>query len=247
MVISDRLQAVKKTRVYEAIVEQLTALILEGEIKPGEKLPSERELCEQFGVGRNSVREATRSLESARLVETKQGEGTFVTAQPEALLPMISEKVSSDAESGIHHLFEARMVLEPQIAALAAERATAAELTMLEDTIQRQHDAIEGGRLGLREDTEFHLGLAEAAKNQFLHHLLSSLLNSLSEMRERSLRRDENVRFLSWEAHQKILDAVSDKDKNRAMAGMIGHLVEIEGSEVEAHLKLDHLAKLEAE
>ena len=66
-------------------------------------------------------------------------------------------------------------------------------------------------------------------------------------MRERSLRRDENVRFLSWEAHQKILDAVSDKDKNRAMAGMIGHLVEIEGSEVEAHLKLDHLSKLEAE
>ena len=75
MVIGDRLQAVKKTRVYEAIVEQLTALILEGEIKPGEKLPSERELCEQFGVGRNSVREATRSLESARLVETKQGGG----------------------------------------------------------------------------------------------------------------------------------------------------------------------------
>ena len=247
MVIGDRLQAVKKTRVYEAIVEQLTALILEGEIKPGEKLPSERELCEQFGVGRNSVREATRALESARLVETRQGEGTFVTAQPESLLPMISEKVSSDAESGIHHLFEARMVLEPQIAALAAERATDAELVMLEDTIQRQHNAIEGGGLGLGEDTQFHLGLAEAAKNQFLHHLLSSLLNSLSEMRERSLRRDENVRFRSWEAHQKILGAVSDKDKNRAMAGMIGHLVEIEGSEAEAHLKLDHLAKLESE
>ncbi len=245
MVIGDRLQAVKKTRVYEAIVAQLTSLILEGELKPGEKLPSERELCEQFGVGRNSVREATRSLESARLVETRQGEGTFVTAAPESMLPMISEKVSSDAANGMHDLFEARMVLEPQIAALAAERATDAELAMLEDAIRRQHDAIEGGGLGLQEDTQFHLGLAEAARNQFLHHLLNSLLNSLSEMRERSLR-DKSVRFRSWEAHRKILDAVSDKDRNRAMAGMISHLVEIEGNEIESHVKLEHLAELES-
>ena len=226
MVISDRLQAVKKTRVYEAIVDQLTSLILEGVIVPGEKLPSERELCEQFGVGRNSVREATRSLESARLVETRQGEGTFVTANPVSMVHVISDKVSSDAESGIHHLFEARMILEPQIAALAAERVTEAELEKLEDTLRRQHDEVEGGGLGLREDTEFHLGLAEAAKNQFLHHLLSSLLNSLIEIRERSLRRDESVRLRSWEAHQNILAAVSEKDRNRATAGMISHLVE---------------------
>ena len=77
--------------------------------------------------GRNSVREATRSLESARLVETKQGEGTFVTAHPESMIRMISEKVSSDAEGGMHHIFEARMVLEPQIAGLAAERVTSVE------------------------------------------------------------------------------------------------------------------------
>ena len=232
MAISDRLQTVKKTRVYEAIVAQLTSLILEGEIKPGEKLPSERELCEQFGVGRNSVREATRSLESARLVETRQGEGTFVTAHPESMVHVISAKVTSDAESGINHLFEARMVLEPQIAALAAERATPAELEELEDSLRRQHGAVEGGGLGLEEDTQFHLGLAEAAKNQFLHHLLSSLLNSLSEMRERSLGRDESARFRSWEAHQKILDAVNNKDQNKALAGMISHLVDIKGSEV---------------
>ena len=226
MPIAGRLQTVKKTRVYEAIVEQLTSLILEGEIKTGDKLPSERELCEQFGVGRNSVREATRSLESARLVETKQGEGTFVTAHPESMIRMISEKVSSDTESGMHHIFEARMVLEPQIVGLAAERVTSVELEKLEDTLRRQLYEVEGGGLGLREDTQFHLGLAEAAKNQFLHHLLSSLLNSLSEMRERSLRRDESVRLRSWEAHQQILDALLTKDRNKAIAAMISHLVE---------------------
>lgn len=230
MAINPKLQAVKKTRVYEAIVAQLTSLILEGDLRPGEKLPSERELCEQFGVGRNSVREATRSLESARLVETRQGEGTFVTARPESLVPMISEKVSSSTESGIHHLFEARRVLEPQITALAAERATVEEVRGLERTLERQHAEIAGGGLGLEEDTRFHLGLAEAAKNKFLHHLLSSLLNSLSEMRARSLR-DKNARFHSWQAHRQILDAVLASDKNRAIAEMISHLVEAEGAE----------------
>ncbi len=245
MAIAGRLHTVKKTRVYEAIVEQLTALILEGEIMPGDKLPSERELCEQFGVGRNSVREATRSLESAKLVETRQGEGTFVTANPISMIPMISEIVSSDQESGIHHIFEARMVLEPQITALAAERVTVAEVKGLQNILRDQHDEIESGGLGLKQDTQFHLGLAEAAKNQFLHHLLNSLLNSLSGMRERSLR-DKSVRFRSWEAHQKILDAVLNKDKNRAIAGMISHLVEIEGNELESQLNLEQQGHLES-
>ena len=151
MDIGDRLQTVRKTRVYEAIVAQLTALILEGELKPGEKLPSERALCEQFGVGRNSVREATRSLESAKLVETRQGEGTFVTAHPASVVPMISDKISSDVENGIHDLFEARMVLEPQIVALASERATDEEVVQLQDILRRQREEIEGGGLGLEE------------------------------------------------------------------------------------------------
>ena len=245
MPIAGRLHTVKKTRVYEAIVEQLTSLILEGEIMPGDKLPSERELCEQFGVGRNSVREATRSLESAKLVETRQGEGTFVTANPISMIPMISDQMSSDTENGIHYLFEARMVLEPQITALAAERVTAAEMKGLQNILRHQHDEIESGGLGLQQDTQFHLGLAEAAKNKFLHPLLSSLLNSLSEIRERSLR-DKSVRLRSWEAHQQILDALLTKDRNKAIAAMISHLVEIEGNELESQLNLEQQAHLES-
>jgi GntR family transcriptional repressor for pyruvate dehydrogenase complex len=176
LAIQGRLQAVRKVRVYEEIVSQITSLILNGELKYGDKLPPERELCERFGVGRNSVREATRALESANLVETRQGEGTFVTVSPDSLVPALSAKISSEGESGFHLLFEARRILEPQIAALATKRAAPAELKELSDILERQKKEVQAGRSGIDEDTEFHMALAKAAKNEFLLRLVGILL-----------------------------------------------------------------------
>lgn len=231
MAIQGQLQAVRKVRVYEEIVSQITSLVLNGDLKLGDKLPSERELGERFGVGRNSVREATRALESANLVETRQGEGTFVTVTPDTLVPALSEKISSEGESGFHHLFEARRILEPQIAALAAMRATPVELKKLSAILVRQKEEVDAGGSGIEEDTEFHITLAEAAKNEFLHRLVVSLLGSLRELRERSVR-EENERIRSYETHLKILEAVKEGREKDAVANMIGHLLEIEGGEV---------------
>ncbi len=231
LAIQSRLQAVRKVRVYEEIVSQITSLILNGDLKLGDKLPSERELGERFGVGRNSVREATRALESANLVETRQGEGTFVTVTPDTLVPALSEKISSEGEKGFHQLFEARRILEPQIAALATKRATPAELKRLSAILTRQRKEVEAGGSGIEEDTEFHMTLAEAAKNEFLHRLVVSLLGSLRELRERSVR-NESDRIRSYETHLKILEAVKAGREKDAVANMIGHLLEIEGGEV---------------
>lgn len=231
LAIEGRLQAVRKVRVYEEIVSQITSLILNGDLKLGDKLPSERELCERFGVGRNSVREATRALESANLVETRQGEGTFVIVTPDTLVPALSEKISSEGESGFHLLFEARRILEPQIAALAAKRASPAELKKLSTILTRQQKEVEAGGSGIEEDTEFHITLAEAAKNEFLQRLVVSLLGSLKELRERSVR-NESDRIRSYETHLKILEAVKAGREKDAVANMMGHLLEIEGGEV---------------
>lgn len=228
MAIQGRLHAVRKVRVYEEIVSQITSLILEGDLKLGDKLPSERELCDRFNVGRNSVREATRALESANFVETRQGEGTFVTVTPDTLIPALSEKISSEGESGFHLLFEARRILEPQIAALAAKRATPSELKKLEEILERQEIEVEAGGSGIDEDTEFHMGLAEAAKNEFLHRLVVSLLGTLRELRERSVRKKSD-RIRSHQTHLKILEAVREGREQDAVANMIGHLLEIEG------------------
>jgi len=229
--IQRRLQAVKKVRVYEEIVAQITSLILNGELKVGDRLPSERELCETFGVGRNSVREATRALESAHLVETRQGEGTYVTASADSLVPVLSARISSGGESGIRYLFEARRVLEPQVAALAAERATRGEVHELEAVIERQRAEMEGGGTGMAEDTAFHLGLARAAKNEFLERLVGILLNSLTELRERSIRKKAD-QLRSLGGHEKIIEAIRSGDEKGAVVTMISHLLEIEGREM---------------
>ena len=231
MTIRNRLQTVKKTRLYEGIVSQITSLILEGDLQVGDRLPSERELCERFGVGRNSVREAVRALESANLVTTRHGDGTFVVASPESLVPVLSEKLSSEGESGLRLLFEARRLLEPQIAALAAQRATAEEMEKLAVILDRQRSEIRQGRSGMDEDTAFHLGLAEAAKNDFLLRLVGVLLNSLKELRERSIR--ENVgRLRSLQGHEEILEAVRAREGKKAVSRMLSHLLAIEGREI---------------
>ncbi|MFC1491733.1 FadR/GntR family transcriptional regulator [Nitrospinota bacterium] len=230
MAIQPRLQAVRKIRVYEEIVSQITSLILSGELKVGDRLPSERELGERFGVGRNSVREATRALESANLVETRQGEGTFIIASPDSLVPVLSAKISKE-ESGIHLLFEARRILEPQIAALAAKRASGEELAELDDILKHQQWKVEAGESGVEEDTQFHMGLARAAKNEFLLKLVGSLLESLRELRERSVREMSN-RIRSHETHLKIFEVVKSGEESKAATAMLSHLIEIEGGEV---------------
>lgn len=231
MTIRNRLQTVKKIRLYEGIVSQITSLILEGDLQVGDRLPSERELCERFGVGRNSVREAVRAMESANLVATRQGDGTFVVASPESLVPVLSEKISSGGESGLRLLFEARRLLEPQIAALAAERASAGEVERLAGILERQREEIRQGRSGMDADTAFHLGLAEAAKNEFLLRLVGVLLNSLKELRERSIR-EKVGRLRSLQGHEEILEAVRAREMKKAVSRMLSHLLAIEGREM---------------
>src|SRR5436309_10784442 len=118
---------IKSTRIYEEIVRQVKQLIAEGRLKSGDRLPPERELAEKFVVSRTSVREALRALESLGLIEIRPGEGTFVRQVPlDALVGPLALVMTSQREA-IGELFEARRVLEPAIAALAAGRATPEE------------------------------------------------------------------------------------------------------------------------
>src|SRR5208337_3748444 len=130
--MSRMLKAVEKKRVYEDIVKQIQDLIEEGRMKKGDQLPTERELTETFKVSRASVREAIRTLESMRLVESRQGNGTYVIASSEESLVQPLAAALFHEKDDLIDIFYIRRCIEPNMAQLAAQNATAEELRELE-------------------------------------------------------------------------------------------------------------------
>src|SRR5205807_8261983 len=147
---------IKSTRIYQEIVRQVKAMIAEGRLKSGDRLPPERDLAEKFVVSRSSVREALRALESLGLVEIRAGEGTFVReVSVESLIEPLALMMVSQ-RGALAELFEARRLLEPGIAALAASRATLEEVSEMERILEEQSKEIAECRTGLVQDAAFH-------------------------------------------------------------------------------------------
>ncbi len=220
------LKAVKKTRIYQDIVAQLKELIADGKLRPGDQLPSERELSEMFQVSRASVREAIRALESMGFIEIRQGEGTYIASSVETLLASVASALLHQRDP-LLQVFEARKILEPAITALAAERATAEDVGDLEAILAEQADQVAKGETGVEADTRFHSTLAEAAKNEVLLRLNEAIVDNLRETRLRSLQ-TQGRPPRSLAGHREILAAIGSKDPARAQAAMLNHLETIE-------------------
>jgi GntR family transcriptional regulator, transcriptional repressor for pyruvate dehydrogenase complex len=217
---------VRKTKVYHDIVEQIRELIAAGRIQPGDRLPPERELAELFKASRNSVRDAIRVLEQMGLIESRQGDGTYVRsvgaeelAEPLALMLLQSR-------TQMRELWEVRRVLEPAIAQLAASRITDEELDELGTTLESQRRKVEAGLPALEEDTAFHYGIAEAARNTVMLRTLDTLVDLLRQSRERSQRHDRPAHSLA--GHRRILTALRQRDADAAHDEMLRHLRDIE-------------------
>ena len=126
-----KLRAIEKKRAYEGIVQQVLDLIENGKLKQGDQLPSERELTEIFKVSRTTVREAIRTLESMKLLQSRQGNGTYVLASREEDLIQPLAAALFNAKDDIRQIFYVRKIIEPHVAALAAENATEQEIEEL--------------------------------------------------------------------------------------------------------------------
>jgi len=222
------LRAVKKRRVHEEIIAQIRRQLTAGYWKSGDRLPSERDLSERFKVSRASVREAIRALESAGLVRIKTGEGTYVASGPEAFLsPLVS--VLLQQKDVYLDIFEARKVIEPEIAALAAQRASPEEVRQMEGILAEQARQIAQGESGVEADTAFHSLLTQSTKNKIFLRLSDAIVDSLYETRERSLHvHGRPARSLA--GHREILKAIRAKDPARARRAMLQHLMAIEGN-----------------
>ena len=220
------LRAVKRKTIHEEIIAQIREELAESRWKPGDRLPSERELSERFRVSRASVREAIRALESRGLVKIKTGEGTYIASGSEAVLsPLVS--IILQQKDVLLDIFEARKVIEPEIAALAAKRAGPEEIQHLEEILEEQARQIAQGDSGVEADTAFHSLLTQTTKNKVFLRLNDAVVDSLRETRERSLHiHGRPARSLA--GHHEILKAIRAKDPGRARQAMLQHLRAIE-------------------
>jgi GntR family transcriptional repressor for pyruvate dehydrogenase complex len=221
------LKAIKKIRIYEEVVGQLHQLIEAGKLQAGDRLPSERELAETFRVSRTSVREAIKTLETERLVVTRPGSGTFIAAMNvEAIIAPLASLLSQGKDA-LLDLFEMRCLVEPGIAALAAERATPADVLRLKEIFRVQERQIERGMSGVDTDAAFHFAIGQATHNPALHRLVSAIMDILKPIREQSLQTPGRA-HKSLASHRELLVAIERHDPALARRAMQRHIEAVE-------------------
>jgi GntR family transcriptional repressor for pyruvate dehydrogenase complex len=223
------LKAIRKTRIHEEVFSQIHQLIREGRFKARDQLPSERELAETFKVSRTSVREALRALESRGLIVSRNGMGNFVADLPVDSLVGPLAKMLIDEKEALADVFEMRKLIEPHIAALAAERATDRDIAQLKRIVAKQTEAVSQGETGVDADAELHLCISRATQNQALQKLVSGLMEMLSRSREESLQTAER-RKASIDTHRKIIAAIEKHDGIKARNEMKFHIEQVEAS-----------------
>src|SRR5256885_6492712 len=230
MEITGNYQPLERRKVYEQITAQLLGQIGSRALKPGDALPPERELTESFGVGRSSIREALRMLESQGVIVAAPG-GAFVVA--DAANPLNSSLrlvFTLDDRAGIHDLFELRRIIDCEAAALAAARRSEQHLEEMDAAISEMEHSLaehDRGERFIEADLRFHLAVAEATGNRMLLH-------SMHAVRDVVRRALLTVYFIPHSPesavveHRSIRAAVAASDSARAREAMRDHLTRVE-------------------
>lgn len=220
---------VSSERIYEKIVSQIEEQILDGRLKEGNQLGSERELSEQFQVGRAAVREAIKVLKEKGLVSVQPGKGTFITND-------ISEKAKdslaflmklrTNEVDAFRKLIELRCIFEPDIAALAAERATEEDIERMRKAVETMDNAREDMDAYVESDIQFHQTIAKATKNDLIDSVLHPIIDLLYEQRKKNYMLGYSP-IHAQAAHKRILKAIAARNSRMARLAMKDHLNQV--------------------
>jgi GntR family transcriptional repressor for pyruvate dehydrogenase complex len=225
--ITSLLSPVDASRMSSQIVAQVVALIREGRLAPGDRLPPERELATTFGVSRVTVRDALRTLDVMGLLDIRVGStgGAFVTTPSPDVVGQNLANILMMRGFDPEHIAETRLVLELGIFDLVAARVTDDDIAALRDVCRRARQAWEGGSHDTALSFEFHHTLAQAAHNPALEMLARSFAGPLSmvALRAQDVRSDASRRTV--EEHEGIVEALAADDADRARATLIDHLL----------------------
>jgi GntR family transcriptional repressor for pyruvate dehydrogenase complex len=223
--VKTEFEAVRRSKVYEEVARRLEQFIAE-RMKPGDMLPSERELAEKFSVSRSSIRDAIRRLELVGMVEPRQGSGTVVReVSADAIINPLTA-VLVQKRKLVVELLDVRKMLEPPLAARAATHASAADVAEMEDILRRQDEKQRRGENAIDEDNEFHYAISMASDNTVVLKVLDVLMDLLRETRERSLQVEGRPQK-SIAGHRRILSAIKRHDPVAAELAMRRHIEEV--------------------
>ncbi|GAA1120657.1 FadR/GntR family transcriptional regulator [Kribbella jejuensis] len=225
-----RMPGVSQTDV---VVQGIRQMIVEGRLRPGSRLPVEKELAATFGVSRNPLREGVRALSMMGVLETRQGDGTYVTQlDPSVLLAPMGLVVDLHDGAGTHHLHTVRRILETEAAAVAAPRIGPEELATADDLLratehelalpEANHETV------IENDIAFHRIIAEASGNPVLAALIDALGGRTMRVRLRRSISQPGADETAHREHLSILDALTAHDPDRARIRMATHLFTVE-------------------
>jgi GntR family transcriptional regulator, transcriptional repressor for pyruvate dehydrogenase complex len=223
--VTEAFAPIERRKVYEQVSERLEAQ-LGTALKAGDALPPERELAERYGVGRSSVREALRMLESRGLIESR-GSGTFVVAAwRNPFQEPLSVVVAGD-DVDRAQLFEVRRLLEAEAAALAATRRTIDQLNLMYKTTEDMEIELDSAERFIAADIRYHLVIAEATGNRLLLRLMQAIRDSLTEMFGTVFKFPGGPER-SVAQHRLINEAIEAQDAERARRLMTEHILRVE-------------------
>jgi GntR family transcriptional repressor for pyruvate dehydrogenase complex len=215
---------IERKRLSESAIDQIRTFIVDNDLEEGSKLPSERELVEKLQISRGSLREALRMLEITGLVEVRPGKGIFVRHTTGDLFMPLSSWVSTNREAIYKH-FEARLILEPEIAALAARRISEEEIHRIEQNIALQASYPERDVVStIRADIGFHCLVAEASKNETVSMLMNSLAK-ISFQGWKAALRVEGRNETAVREHTQLLGLLARGDEDGARTAMREHML----------------------
>lgn len=216
----------RRSSTSEKVVTQLREMIHRGELRPGDRLPPERDLAKLLGVSRPTLRAAIRSLAAVGVLQSKQGAGTFVVESdgPPALDSAPLRMMASLHGFTNSEMFEARRSLEMVIAALAAERATGEQMASMAEEIAGMFASLDDPEQFLVHDMRFHQMVAASSGNRIMTALMNMVATVLFDVRRKTVNRARDLKE-SAEMHRQIYRAIRDRNSDAARNAMRDHLM----------------------
>jgi GntR family transcriptional repressor for pyruvate dehydrogenase complex len=222
--IIDQLHPIRLQKPADLIMRQIKQLVANGALKAGERLPSERELVAQFGVGRGYVREALRKLEFYGVLQTFPQRGTVVTSLGAGALERLISTVLDLDRDDVKALTETRGILELHAAQLASQRATRTNIAEIRAALDAFRVEVDAGHTGLEEDLLFHLAIANAAHNPIMTSLIGLMTPDIIRVHKATRVCEKGRAAVALQEHEKIFEAIAAHDEKAATRAMSEHV-----------------------